>query len=104
MKTISRNMNIPQATKVLSALAQENRMKAFQSIIEAGKDGITAGEISKETSIAQNTMSFHLANLENCGLVESKKNGQFVIYKANFLTMESLFKYLLDNCFYSNDN
>jgi ArsR family transcriptional regulator len=97
-------MNIPQATKVLASLAQENRMKAFQSIIEAGNEGITAGAISKKTSIAQNTMSFHLANLESCGLVKSKKSGQFVVYTANFLTMESLFKYLLDKCFYSNDN
>ena len=97
-------MNIPQATKVVSSLAQDNRMKAFQSIIEAGEQGITAGSISRQTSIAQNTMSFHLANLENSGLVESKKHGQYVIYKANFLTMESLFKYLLEKCFYDNDN
>lgn len=44
------------------------------------------------------TLSFHLKELVQAGLVESESQGRHVCYRANFDAMNGLIQYLTHNC------
>lgn len=97
-------MNITKTVKILESLAQETRLKAFKVLVKAGLDGLAAGEVGKKIGVAQNTMSFHLTHLENSGLIQSKKQGRYIIYSADFKVVEKLIKYLVESCCFDSQD
>jgi DNA-binding transcriptional ArsR family regulator len=82
----------------ISALAQPSRLAAFRLLVAAGPDGMAAGEIGEKLDLAPATLSFHLAGLTRAGLAQSRQEGRFVIYSANFESMNSLVAFLTENC------
>jgi len=91
-------METKQAVSALSALAQPTRLAAFRLLVEAGPQGMPAGAIGEKLDLAPATLSFHLAGLTRAGLAQSRQEGRFVIYSANFESMNSLVAFLTDNC------
>ena len=91
-------MEMTQAIDALSALAQETRLKVHRLLVEAGPDGVSAGRIGEELDLAPATLSFHLAHLARAGLAQSRQDGRFVIYSADFQNMNALVGYLTENC------
>lgn len=63
--------------KVFEALSSGVRRKILAYLSHTS---MTAGEIAKRFSISKPSLSKHLAILENAGLVESEKKGQFIHY------------------------
>ena len=45
-----------------------------------------------------NTLSFHLKELLNAGLVTQERQGRNLIYRASFERMNALLGYLTENC------
>jgi DNA-binding transcriptional ArsR family regulator len=72
-------MNAQQTIDALQALAQEHRLAAFRLLVEVGSKGIAAGEIAKALDIAPATLSFHLNQLAQAGLVGSRRDGRSII-------------------------
>ena len=93
-----RHMNLDAAVVALSALSQETRLRVFKLLIEYGRDGTAAGNLSDQLEIPHNTLSFHLSHLSHAGLVNSSKRGRQIIYSANCEAMEGLLDYLRENC------
>ena len=91
-------MEKSDAIAALSALAQDNRLDVFRLLIEAGPDGLPAGEIADALSLAPNTLTFHFDRLRGAGLVTVRREGRSMIYAARFETMNALLGYLTDNC------
>jgi ArsR family transcriptional regulator, arsenate/arsenite/antimonite-responsive transcriptional repressor len=91
-------METKTAVIALSALAQESRLAVFRALVEAGPDGLPAGKISELTGIAPSSLSFHLKELSHAAMVNSRQDGRFVIYTANFETMNALLGFLTENC------
>lgn len=91
-------MELNRAVQALQALAQETRLAAFRLLVEAGPDGVAAGEIARSLGVAPPTLSFHLSALVHAGLVTSRRDGRQVIYGAEFEAMDSLVGYLALNC------
>ena len=87
-----------QAVNSLSALAQETRLAIFRLLVEAGPEGLAAGKIGEELELPPATLSFHLAHLARTGLVRGRQDGRFVIYSADFESMNALVGYLTENC------
>lgn len=87
-----------QALDALSALAQESRLNIFRRLVEAGPAGLPAGRIGQELDLPPATLSFHLAHLARAGLARSRQEGRFVIYCADFDSMNALVGYLTENC------
>ena len=82
----------------LAALAQETRLGIFRLLVQAGAAGQTAGAIAERLDVAAPTLSFHLKELANAGLVSSESQGRFVIYRANYPTVNELLEFLTANC------
>jgi DNA-binding transcriptional ArsR family regulator len=91
-------MEIEQVIDALAALAQRSRLAIFKLLVECGPRGLAAGAIGEKLELPPATLSFHLAHLARAGLVDSRQEGRFVIYSANFDNMNSLVGYLTENC------
>ena len=91
-------METKQALQSLSALAQESRLSIFRLLVQAGPEGMPAGSIGETLDLPPATLSFHLAGLTRAGLTQSRQDGRFVIYSADFSSMNALVEYLTENC------
>ena len=86
------------AVAALAALAQDNRLDVFRLLVQAGADGLPAGEIANTLGLAPNTLSFHFDRLRQAGLVTVKRQGRSMIYAARYDGMNALIGYLTENC------
>ena len=91
-------MEITQIVLALTALAQSSRLAIYRTLVQAGPAGMAAGKIGDATGIVPSSLSFHLKELHHAGLVTSRSEGRFVIYSANFKTMNAVIGYLTENC------
>jgi DNA-binding transcriptional ArsR family regulator len=91
-------MDTLNAIEALGALSQETRLEAFRTLVRHEPEGLPAGEIARQLSVPQNTLSTHLAILVNAGLAVSRREGRSVVYRARLATMEGLVGYLLKDC------
>jgi len=82
----------------LAALSQESRLSAFRLLVQAGPQGMAASKIAEHLGIAPSSLSFHLKELAHADLVVARQDGRFVIYSANFGTMNGLLAFLTENC------
>jgi len=83
---------------VLSALAQENRLAVFRLLVEQGPDGLTPGIITAKLGIPAPTLSFHLKELANAGLISAAQRGRSIVYSVAFLAMREVVEFLYQNC------
>ena len=91
-------MDPGSAIEALGALAQEHRLAVFRQLVQAGDEGIAAGAIAEAIGIPNSSLSFHLAQLRNAGLILQERQHRSLIYRANYATMNALLAYLTENC------
>ena len=95
---ICTNMEIESVLTAFGALSQESRLKVFRLLVQRGTPGLAAGTIASQLGITPATMSHHLEQLNQAGLVASRREGRSIIYSANYDTMQRLINFLLENC------
>lgn len=86
------------AIAALGALAQDSRLDIFRLLVEAGAEGRPAGQIGERLGLPSATLSFHLNQLRQAGLVTFRREGRSLIYAAEYGTMKDLLGYLTENC------
>ena len=86
------------AVAALSALAQESRLEIFRLLVQAGEGGMPAGKIGEELELPLSTLSFHLSQLKQAGLIGCHREGTTLFYFANYSSMNALMEYLTENC------
>jgi ArsR family transcriptional regulator len=91
-------METKQIVAALSALAQDSRLAVFRLLVQAGPVGMAATKISEQVGVPPSSLSFHLKEMLHAGLVTSRQESRFVIYSANFQTMNGLIGFLTENC------
>ncbi|MFY7836140.1 MAG: ArsR/SmtB family transcription factor [Novosphingobium sp.] len=91
-------MDSPNVVRALGALAQEHRLAAYRLLVQAGPDGLAAGALADALGIAPSSLSFHIAQLANAGLVTQRRNGRSILYAADFAAMGALMGFLTENC------
>ncbi len=84
--------------RALGALAHESRLAIFRALVVAGPNGMPAGEIAQQLDLAPSRLSFHLKDLSHADLVNSRHEGRFIFYSANFDAMNGLLGFLTQNC------
>jgi ArsR family transcriptional regulator len=91
-------MDKSDAVAALAAIAQEHRLDVYRLLVQAGPEGMAAGEVASAIGIPPNTLTFHLDRLRHAGLVSVVRQGRSLIYAARYETMNNLLGYLTDNC------
>lgn len=92
-------METSAAVAALAALAQESRLDIFRLLVQAGPGGMAAGRIGERLGgMPSATLSFHLAQLRQAGLVTCRRDGRSSIYAAGYAAMGALLGYLTENC------
>jgi DNA-binding transcriptional ArsR family regulator len=91
-------MDTSRAVSSLAALAQDSRLDVFRLLVQAGPEGLAAGQIAERLNLPASTLSFHVKTLVQAGLVQSRQQGRFVYYSADFDAMEGLIAFLGENC------
>ncbi len=87
----------------LAALAQETRLDVFRRLVQAGPAGLAAGRLAEELGASPATLSFHLKELRNAGLVTSQRDGRSIRYAPDFGVARELIAYLGENCCQDGD-
>lgn len=91
-------MDEKSALTAFAALSNESRLRVVKSLVEAGPDGLSAGEIAERLGATPSRASFHLSALADAGLVTSTKQSRSVRYAVRFEAMGGLARYLLEDC------
>jgi DNA-binding transcriptional ArsR family regulator len=91
-------MKNSDAVVALAALSQENRLAIFRLLVQAGPEGLPAGQVAEAVDIAPNALTFHFDRLRSAGLVTVRREGRSMIYAAQFETMNALLAFLTENC------
>ncbi|PRC92011.1 ArsR/SmtB family transcription factor [Solimicrobium silvestre] len=91
-------METKNVISALAALAQESRLAVFRALVQAGPEGMAATKISEHVGVPPSSLSFHLKEMSYADLITSRQEGRFVIYSANFITMNGLIGFLTENC------
>jgi DNA-binding transcriptional ArsR family regulator len=91
-------MKAGSAIAALGALAQVHRLALFRLLVQAGEAGMPAGVIADALGVPNSSLSFHLAQLRNAGLILQERQHRSLIYRANYPAMNALVGFLTENC------
>jgi DNA-binding transcriptional ArsR family regulator len=69
-------MNSEQLARIAHALSDPTRLAIFEAI--AAKKEMNCGEITCEHELAPGTVSHHLRTLAEAGLIECRRDGQYI--------------------------
>ena len=91
-------MEEPDVIKGLTAIAHPLRLKVFRALVVVGPPGLTPGTIAQALDVPAATLSFHLKELVQAGLVTQERASRNLIYRAAYGQMNDLLGYLTANC------
>lgn len=91
-------MKPAQVVKALAALAQPTRLAIYRLLVARGPAGMAAGQVAEKLKVSPATMSFHFKTLNHAGLIDSRQEGRFIYYAANFTAMNGMLAYLTESC------
>lgn len=89
-------MDTRQAAKILKALAHPNRLEIYLAIARGEKRDFSAGcdccvsDLMAKLCIGAPTVSHHLKELVNAGLIETERQGKFLVARANPKMLEEV--------------
>ena len=82
----------------LSALRHPVRLKILRYVVQAGKDGASAGDIQAHVDLPASTLSHHLKRLVDADLLSTRSEGTFHYYAAVYPVLRGLTDYLWEDC------
>lgn len=89
-------MDENQALAAFAAISNATRLRIVRLLMVAGADGRSAGVIGEALGgTPPSRLSFHLSQLEQAGLVVSRREGRSIIYSAIFPALSDLAAFLM---------
>jgi len=86
------------AIKAFLALGQESRLNVFRLIVQKGDIGLTPKDIIEKLGIPNATLSFHLKELVQAGLIVVERVSRNLFYRPNPIIINELTAFLMENC------
>jgi ArsR family transcriptional regulator len=87
------NLNYEESSKVMKALSDPNRLRIID-ILSCGER--CACDILEHFDFTQPTLSHHMKVLMECGIVNSRKEGQWSYYSLNNTNCNKLVIFLMN--------
>ena len=82
-----------------AALASPPRIQIIRLLLAAYRlGGMTAGSIQAELGIPASTLTHHLEKLKQAGLIESRKDRQWIWYTASSEGLREMLNFLYEEC------
>jgi DNA-binding transcriptional ArsR family regulator len=87
-------MDAKHTAKILKALSHPNRLEIYLAITSGEQRDFEAGcecsvaELMAKLNIGAPTVSHHLKELVNAGLIETERQGKFLVARPNLKVLE----------------
>ena len=91
-------MERSKALTALAALAHAARLDLIRLLMPQGAAGLAAGDIGRALGLSASRLSFHLAALEQAGLIHSRRVARNVIYSVDAGGLGRTIGFLLNDC------
>jgi ArsR family transcriptional regulator, arsenate/arsenite/antimonite-responsive transcriptional repressor len=91
-------MNLDAAAKRLAELGNITRLQIVRLLVQAGRDGLSIGEIQSRLEIPASTLAFHLRGLVVAGLVDQERQGRVVTCRTNITALNDTLAFVKENC------
>lgn len=91
-------MKLEKASGQLAALGNPIRLRIYRLLVRAGADGLTVGAVQDKVGLAASTLSHHIKELVEAGLITQERQATALICRAHYPTMSGLIAYLTDEC------
>ncbi|MDZ5649810.1 metalloregulator ArsR/SmtB family transcription factor [Nitrospirillum sp. BR 11828] len=91
-------METTAAIGAFAALAQETRLGVFRLLVQAGPDGLSAGDIAGRVGVPASTLSHHLGILERAGLLRAWRVQRQIFYATDYEGTRRLLDFLMQDC------
>jgi arsenate reductase len=91
-------MEIIDATSTFAALGSPGRLAVFRLLMRHAPQGVRPTEIAQSLDLKQNTLSHHLAALEQVGLIRHQRDGRSLFYTVDLDRAGALVAYLVNDC------
>ena len=82
----------------LGALGHPVRLAILRFVVQAGPEGSSAGAIQRHVDLPASTLSHHLKRLVDAGVVQTRGEGTFHFYAADYAALRKLSAYLWEDC------
>lgn len=93
------DLALTEAAARFAALGSEQRLSVLRTLVRAGPDGLSIGELGERTGVTGSTLTHHMKILASAGLVEQSRQGRSIICAAvAYEAIETLSKFLLTEC------
>lgn len=92
-------LDLTRAAAAFAALGSEQRLSVLRTLVRAGPDGLSIGELGTRTGVTGSTLTHHMKILATAGLVTQARQGRSIICAAvAFDEVNSLSTFLLTEC------
>jgi DNA-binding transcriptional ArsR family regulator len=98
MKLKRQRKSVARLAEMISAMGNEQRLMIMRLLLESHPEGMVVGDIQSELGIPGSTLSHHLEKLKIAGLVNVKRESQFLRYKAEAQALEEILAFLFSEC------
>lgn len=87
------------AAASFAALGSEQRLSVLRTLVRAGPDGLSIGELGDRTGVTGSTLTHHLKLLAATGLLKQERQGRSTICAAvAYDEIQALAHFLLTEC------
>ena len=87
-----------EVVAALGGLSHPLRLKVFRALVVCGPAGLTPGVMQEGLGVPGTTLSFHLKEMANAGLVTVERSSRNIVYRAAFEHFNGVLRYLTENC------
>ena len=91
-------LEVEEVAQAFAAMGSEARLEVVLTLVRAGADGLSIGEIQTRTGMPASTLAHHVKILASAGLIEQEKQGRCVVNRPCFARLETLAGYILNQC------
>lgn len=89
---------VEEVAQAFAAMGSEARLQVVLTLVRAGTNGLSIGDVQARTGMPASTLAHHLKFLASAGLIEQEKRGRTVINRPCFARLETLAGYILNQC------
>lgn len=91
-------MKEEDAAGLFQVFANADRLKVIRHLVQAGPEGLSAGDIAEKVGASPSRASFHLSTLAEAGILRRERQSRTLRYSVDFNRIRELLSFLMEDC------